>query len=164
MHVTEKEMLFRAVTSKVPKFNREVFDSNQQNRQRIGTVNEIMGPFNKYVGGTKSRCFQWLQTPVSTRRSSQRNRRSSSTRTTSCRSRSSSQGQRELPEAVEEEEVASEADAEAATAVASEEAEAEEASEEETAEAEAAALAEAEVEDSAEAEVEDSEEEATNNY
>lgn len=56
-------MLFRAVTSKVPKFNREVFDSSQQNRQRIGTVNEIMGPFNKYVGVIDGRCSRWRRTP-----------------------------------------------------------------------------------------------------
>jgi rRNA processing protein Gar1 len=49
MHVTEKELLFKAVTESVPKFNRSVFDSDRDGRQEVGTVNEILGPFNKYV-------------------------------------------------------------------------------------------------------------------
>jgi rRNA processing protein Gar1 len=49
MHVTEKEMLFKATAEKVPKFNRTVFDSDRENKQEVGTVNEILGPFNKYV-------------------------------------------------------------------------------------------------------------------
>ena len=50
MHVTEKELLFRATTTKVPKFNRTVFDSDKDNRQDLGTINEILGPYSKYVG------------------------------------------------------------------------------------------------------------------
>lgn len=49
MHVAEKELLFRAATAKVPKFNRTVFDSSAENRQEVGTINEILGPFNKYM-------------------------------------------------------------------------------------------------------------------
>ena len=49
MHVTEKELLFKATTPKVPKFNRVVFDSDRDNKQEVGTINEILGPFNKYV-------------------------------------------------------------------------------------------------------------------
>jgi hypothetical protein len=49
MHVTEKELLFKATTEKVPKFNRIVFDSDREVRNEIGSINEILGPFNKYV-------------------------------------------------------------------------------------------------------------------
>ena len=50
MHQCEKEMLFKACTSSVPKFNRQVFNSNDaSSAQEVGTVNEILGPFNKYV-------------------------------------------------------------------------------------------------------------------
>lgn len=49
MHVTEKEMLFKATTEKVPKFNRVVFDSDRESRNEVGSINEILGPFNKYV-------------------------------------------------------------------------------------------------------------------
>ena len=51
MHQSEKELLFQAVTEKVPKFNRMVFDSSDNaNKHEIGTINEILGPYNKYVG------------------------------------------------------------------------------------------------------------------
>ncbi len=49
IHVAEKELLFRALTPKVPKFNRTVFDSSAESRQEVGTINEILGPFNKYM-------------------------------------------------------------------------------------------------------------------
>lgn len=49
MHVTEKELLFKACTEKVPKFNRIVFDSDRESRNEVGSINEILGPFNKYV-------------------------------------------------------------------------------------------------------------------
>lgn len=57
MHVTEKEMLFRATIENVPKFNRVVFDSGDDRKQQVGTINEILGPFNKYVGDCNGRCF-----------------------------------------------------------------------------------------------------------
>lgn len=57
MHQCEKELLFQAVTEKVPKFNRAVFDSSDNSsKQEIGTVNEILGPYNKYVGFENVRC------------------------------------------------------------------------------------------------------------
>ena len=49
MHVCEREMLFKATTSQVPKFNRTVFNSSDSSKQEVGSVNEIMGPFNQYV-------------------------------------------------------------------------------------------------------------------
>ena len=50
MHVTEKELLFRATHPQhVPKFNRTVFDSSADNRKELGTINEILGPFQRYM-------------------------------------------------------------------------------------------------------------------
>jgi H/ACA ribonucleoprotein complex subunit 1 len=50
MHVTEKELLFRATHPQhVPKFNRTVFDSSAENRKELGTINEILGPFQRYA-------------------------------------------------------------------------------------------------------------------
>mgnify|MGYP002141919257 CR=1 FL=1 len=62
VHVTEKELLFRAVTSKVPKFNTTVFDSGEESRHEFGTINEILGPYSKYVShGGNTSCFQSFQ-------------------------------------------------------------------------------------------------------
>ena len=47
--MAEKELLFRSVISKVPKFNRVVFDSDREGRQEVGSINEILGPFNRYM-------------------------------------------------------------------------------------------------------------------
>ncbi len=50
MHQCEKELLFKAITEKVPKFNRQIYDSSDNNNKtEVGTVNEILGPYNKYV-------------------------------------------------------------------------------------------------------------------
>lgn len=75
MHIAEKEMLFRALTPKVPKFNRVVFDSSADSKQEVGTINEILGPFNKYVSCVDSRCSPLYPAQVSTPPSSPRNRK-----------------------------------------------------------------------------------------
>ena len=50
MHECEKGvMLFKATAKNVPKFNREVFNSDKQDKALMGTIEEIMGPFNNYV-------------------------------------------------------------------------------------------------------------------
>jgi len=50
MHKCETEMLFKATQSGVPKFNRMVFNSSDNNsKKEVGSVNEILGKFNEYV-------------------------------------------------------------------------------------------------------------------
>merc|ERR1711976_581966 len=50
LHECEKGvMLFRATAKNVPKFNREVFNSKGADKQKLGTIEEIMGPFNAYM-------------------------------------------------------------------------------------------------------------------
>jgi H/ACA ribonucleoprotein complex subunit 1 len=50
MHECEKGvMLFRATAKNVPKFNREVFNGKNSDKQLLGVVEEVMGPFNNYV-------------------------------------------------------------------------------------------------------------------
>merc|ERR1711957_1095583 len=50
MHECEKGvMLFKATAKNVPKFNREVFNGKGQDKQKLGTIEEIMGPFNAYL-------------------------------------------------------------------------------------------------------------------
>ena len=50
MHECEKGvMLFKATAKNVPKFNREVFNGKGADKQKLGIIEEIMGPFNAYV-------------------------------------------------------------------------------------------------------------------
>ena len=42
-------MLFKATAKNVPKFNREVFNSKGADKQKLGTLEEVMGPFNAYM-------------------------------------------------------------------------------------------------------------------
>lgn len=60
MHKCEKELLFKAIARNVPKFNRQVYNSSDAaTAQSIGSVNEILGPFNAYVSCYfKRRCSQ----------------------------------------------------------------------------------------------------------